>query len=289
MNVHRVSSGQLSAVIRAHGAELCSLRGQDGHELLWQAGEAWPRYAPNLFPIVGRLKNDTLRYQGREYRMTQHGFARDREFAWLEKTSHSCRLILHEDSQTMKAYPFSFSFEIAYAIEGDALRVEFLARNTGRSVLPVSFGAHPAFCWPLRKGIEKNTHHLAFSHEESHAAWRLRDGLLAYECVNPVKRKILDLNDGLFAEDAVIFKAPASKSVFYGVPGVSGLRISWDEGFQQLGVWSKSGADFVCIEPWNGMASPIDFNGDILDKPGIMLIPPNASRIAHYSVSPTIF
>jgi len=78
---HTLQSEAISATIKGAGAELCSLRNAEGLELLWQAGPEWPRHAPLLFPIVGRLKNDQLRHRGKTYPMTQHGFARDRRFA----------------------------------------------------------------------------------------------------------------------------------------------------------------------------------------------------------------
>src|SRR5580698_6019152 len=94
MDQHTIRGTGVTAIVKADGAELCSLRNAAGHELLWQALPAWPRHAPLLFPIVGRLKDDRLRHRGREYRLTQHGFARDRRFAWAHTTSSSCRLVL---------------------------------------------------------------------------------------------------------------------------------------------------------------------------------------------------
>lgn len=64
----------ISATIVGQGAELVSLRDADGTEFLWQAGPAWRRHSPVLFPIVGRLKGDQLRHRGQNYPMTQHGF-----------------------------------------------------------------------------------------------------------------------------------------------------------------------------------------------------------------------
>ncbi len=75
-----ISNGRVTATIKAAGAELCSLKDAHGHEVLWQAGEEWPRHAPLLFPIVGKLKDDVLRHRGQVYAMTQHGFARDQRF-----------------------------------------------------------------------------------------------------------------------------------------------------------------------------------------------------------------
>jgi galactose mutarotase-like enzyme len=63
--IHRVSCDGLTATVSAAGAELQSLKNADGHELPWLAGPQWPRYAPLPFPIVGRLKNDELRHQGK--------------------------------------------------------------------------------------------------------------------------------------------------------------------------------------------------------------------------------
>ena len=53
MDRHVLSNGYLSAAVKGDGAELCSLCDATETELLWQAGPAWPRHAPVLFPIVG--------------------------------------------------------------------------------------------------------------------------------------------------------------------------------------------------------------------------------------------
>ena len=44
-----------------------------------------------------------------------------------------------------------------------------------------------------------------------------------------------------------------------------------------LGIWTKPGAAFVCIEPWHGIADPAGFAGDIRDKPGIVEIAPGTT------------
>ena len=105
---HTLRGDGIAATILGQGAELSSLRNAGGRELLWQAGPQWPRHAPILFPIVGRLKNDTLRHNGKTYPMTQHGFARDRRFAWIEQGPRSCKLALSDDAETRARYPFAF-------------------------------------------------------------------------------------------------------------------------------------------------------------------------------------
>lgn len=284
MTQHTIANEGLSATILAEGAELCSLRLADGTEFLWQAAPIWPRHAPVLFPIVGRLKGDTLRHQGRSYRLTQHGFARDRLFEWVERTPTSCRLALVDDEQTRAMYPFPFRLELAYEIAGNALTQSFVVTNPGGDGLPASFGAHPAFVWPLRHGLPKDAHTLIFSDDETTPIRRLASGLLLADPVpNPVERRTLRLSEGLFAHDALVFDRPASRSVRYAAPGTASITVAWSD-MPQLGVWSKP-ADFVCIEPWHGLASPDSYDGEFTDKPGVAVIAPGESLTGHLVIS----
>ena len=93
----------------------------------------------------------------------------------------------------------------------------------------------------------------------------------------PIAGRTLALEPALFAADAVILPDPASRSVRYTAPGAPAIEVAW-EGFRQLGIWSRDGGDFLCIEPWHGTASPADFDGEFRDKPGLMLIPPGERR-----------
>ncbi|MDG1720731.1 MAG: aldose 1-epimerase family protein, partial [Bacteroidia bacterium] len=42
--------------------------------------------------------------------------------------------------------------------------------------------------------------------------------------------------------------------------------------FPYLGIWSKPGAPFVCIEPWQGVADLVSHNKDISEKEGVILL-----------------
>jgi hypothetical protein len=59
-DTHTIRSGGLTATIKAQGAELCSLKDEDGIEFIWQAGLAWPRHAAVVSDR--RLANDELRH-----------------------------------------------------------------------------------------------------------------------------------------------------------------------------------------------------------------------------------
>ncbi|MBV9249809.1 MAG: aldose 1-epimerase family protein [Acetobacteraceae bacterium] len=279
MDRHSLSNGYLSAAVKADGAELCSLRDTAGTEMLWQAHPIWPRHAPVLFPIVGRLKGDVLRHKGREYHLPQHGFARDRRFAWFSRTATSCRLVLHDDGGTRAHFPFAFRLEVGFTLDDDALTQTFTVANTGREVLPASIGAHPAFVWPLAEGVSKEAHVLEFAAPEAEPVRRLTDGLLKRTSEpTPFRGNTLSLEPALFEADAIVLDRLSSRSVRYSAPGAEAIELSW-EGFRELGIWSRSGGDFLCIEPWRGTASPVDFDGEFYQKPGLMLILPGEQRI----------
>lgn len=282
---HTLQSEAISATIKCAGAELCSLRNAGGLELLWQAGPAWPRHAPLLFPIVGRLKNDQLRHRGKIYPMTQHGFARDLRFAWLRREPNLCQLVLCNEPATSSRYPFAFRLEVTYAVSGAELEVTLRIDNHGDEVLPASIGAHPAFNWPLSPELAKDEYTLTFSDDEIVPIRRLKEGLMqpAPE-PTPIRGKTLALSERLFDDDTVILDVLASSSVRYAGPRGPSIEMSW-EGFYELGIWSKpGGAPFLCIEPWRGFASPADFDGEFADKPGLMLIPPAEQQVLRYCI-----
>lgn len=275
----------ISATMVAQGAELVSLRDGDGFEFLWQAGPAWRRHSPVLFPIVGRLKGDQLRHQGRIYPMTQHGFARDKPFAWAERGPRSCTLVLTDDADTRTHYPFAFRLAVTYRLDRRQLGVTFDITNTGDELLPASVGAHPAFNWPLLPDLAETDYRLTFADDEHAPIRRLKDGLLlATPRPTPVEGNRLALSERLFDEDAVILDRPASTSVRYAADRGPAIEVSW-QGFRELGIWSKpGGAPFLCIEPWHGIASPADFEGEFTNKPGVMLIEPAAKRVLTYQI-----
>ena len=51
--IYEIKSGEVTASIDTLGAELVSLK-KNGSEFMWR-GTPWPKHAPVLFPICGRL------------------------------------------------------------------------------------------------------------------------------------------------------------------------------------------------------------------------------------------
>ncbi len=284
MNPIRLANDHLQISILPRGAELCSLL-YAGRQLLWQADPAvWPRHAPILFPIVGRLKHDTLRHQGRDYPLKQHGFARDLDFTLLHHEAHAASLRLCANDATRRHYPFDFELTVHYQLQGKRLHIDYRVSNHGGDILPFSLGAHPAFRWPLQAGAARNAHRIVFEKEEPAPLRRLHDGLLLHEPrPSPVQGKVLTLDDALFHEDALIFDRLGSRQVCYQGPAGPTIRVMFED-FPHLGIWSKPGAGFICIEPWQGHASPEDFEGEFMHKPGVFHLPPYSERIWRHSI-----
>lgn len=267
--------GGLSAAINLLGAELWWLRDNQGHDLLWDGNPSvWAGRCPILFPIVGRLRDDAYRIDGQPWHMTKHGFARQSRFSLAETGEDHVLLRLEDDVTTRKSYPFAFSLSLRFAIVGDSLTIAAEVANRSPQTMPVSFGFHPALRWPLDPQIAREDHRIRFDHEEAPTIARMdKQGLIDRTEPSPIADRTLPLRDELFAGDALILPGVNSHSLTYGARRGPAIRVE-SQNLPDLGIWSKPGAGFIAIEPWQGYNDPVDFQGDVFDKPGIVPLAP---------------
>ncbi|WP_046865234.1 aldose 1-epimerase family protein [Microvirga massiliensis] len=274
-----IESEALHAEISPRGAELTALRRIGTGDLLWNGDPAfWTGRSPLLFPIVGRVRGNYIQVDDRHYPLPQHGFARTRTFTLIETARDRCRWSLPWDDDTLAQFPFPFRLEVSYHISGTTLAIAADVLNEGDGILPVSFGYHPAFRWPLPCATGRAEHTITFSTSEPAGIRRPVDGLLSanrYE--SPLEGQSLVLRDGLFEAGALIWDELASRSVVYTAPGAPKIIVEFD-GLPQLGIWTKPGAGFVCIEPWHGYADPEGFSGEFRDKPGLAILGTHEQR-----------
>jgi galactose mutarotase-like enzyme len=273
-----ITSGDLTARIAPLGAELLSLQDSAGREYMTDANPAfWAGHAPLLFPIVGRLRGDGLRVDGREFPMRQHGFARRMVWEIVGAGDDAVTFHLADTDETRAQYPFAFDLAVLYAVEDSRLSTVVRVGNPGDVALPFSFGFHPAFAWPLPEGGDKAGHSITFDQSESQDIRRLDgDGLLAGHEATPVRERTLALDPALFAADALIWDRLASRRMEYRAANGPWLEVAFD--LPQLGIWQKPGANFLCIEPWAGHADPAGFDGEFADKPGVILLAPGEEK-----------
>jgi galactose mutarotase-like enzyme len=277
-----LSSAALSAQVDPLGAQLSVLRDQAQRDLLWNGDPAvWSGRAPLLFPIVGALAGGAYRVDSKTYHLPRHGFARNRAFQVVDSSATSAVFRLNADDVSLQLYPFSFQLEVHFALDGATLSMTALIRNLGDRKMPASFGYHPALRWPLPYGQERSAHVIEFASDEPSPVRRLdQAGLLLPERFpTPVVERRLALEDSLFRNDAIIFDDLRSRSVIYGAADGPRIRLSFPDA-PYLGVWSKPQANFICIEPWHGVADPQGYEGNFSAKPGVFMVAPGASMAA---------
>jgi galactose mutarotase-like enzyme len=276
-----IASGDLTARISPLGAELWSLTDAAGREYMTDADPAfWTGHAPLLFPIVGALNGGHYRLCGSAHELAKHGFARNSRFDLVDEQAGGATFRLTASEATRIAYPFDFALDMAFRLEGVTLSMTATVSNRGATEMPFSFGFHPAFAWPLPGGAAKAEHRIVFAEPEPQPIRRIDQPsglLLAEPQPTPVAGRELALDASLFDADALIWDQLNSRALTYGAEGGARLDIAFPDT-PMLGIWQKPGANYVCIEPWQGIADPAGFTGDLRDKPGVIGLEPCASR-----------
>lgn len=261
----------LKVTVNHFGAELASVIKKDtGVEYLWNADEAfWKRSAPVLFPFVGSLKNKEFMYDGKAYPMGQHGFARDTEFSFVSNTGEEAWFSLSSDDSTYEKYPFAFTLEIGYILDGPTLKVVWKVVNEDEKQMHFSIGGHPAFMCPLNGEGKQTDYFITFDTEKDLTYSKLSENGLVYK-----KDNVLATNGGktqvtehLFDEDALVVEGSQAHEVSLCKPdGTPYLTVSFDAPL--FGLWSpaKKNAPFICIEPWYGRCDSEEFAGTLEER-----------------------
>lgn len=271
----------LTAEIKHFGAELISLKTNLNREYIWEGNsEFWGKHSPILFPIVGSLKNNSFHHNETEYHLSRHGFARDMEFELIEATENSATFNLQSSAETVKVYPFEFELQIIYTLDKNNLSIAYNVFNKGKSRMPFSIGAHPAFALPN----QFENYAIAFEKKESLDYYLLENDLTSNKTKKlEVHNKQVPLAYELFEDDALIFKTIKSKSVTILENENPFLRVHFED-FPSLGIWTKMKAPFICIEPWFGYADTTENSGNLFEKEGIQILESNATFHSKFSI-----
>ena len=284
---YEIKNEFIKAKIKSFGAELNSLQkcGKD-LEYIWQ-GDAkyWARHSPILFPIVGRLKKDNYFYKNQKYNMSQHGFARDKEFEVVNQTDSFIKFKLSSDEKSLEIYPFDFELYLSYKLEKSCLIISYKVVNKSDDKMLFSIGAHPAFNWSLEKDLKKEDYFLEFEINNSKRYFLNELGLVYDSMDLEFKEKKLFLNEELFKNDALVFNdLNIKKLIFKNIKNENFIKLNF-ENFPYLGIWSKpSGAPFLCIEPWFGVADENSSNQNLEEKKGMINLNKDELFSCFYSI-----
>lgn len=177
--------GVIAGIAPEKGGQMATLkirRNGEWIELLYRAADytvAPPEFAgkaPLLFPATGRSFTEAARremarsgqgrdggswiWQGKEYPMPIHGFARDLPWKVERKSAEAdgatLVLTLEDSAETRKYYPFGFHLSAIYRLSGGSLDLTYLVRasETNQAAMPFSIGNHIAFNAPLVPGSD---------------------------------------------------------------------------------------------------------------------------------------
>lgn len=269
---YKLKNEMLMVTVDSFGAELTSIVDKNGTEYLW-CGDSkyWGRHSPVLFPVVGKPKDGKFTYDGKEYAMGQHGFARDMEFICTKQDTAEIWFKLNSTEDTLEKYPFAFCLEIGYLLIENMVKVMWKVTNCEQEKdMHFSIGAHPAFMCPLNEREEKIAYSIQMDAKDKVDYYFLnaQNGLLVdkkYELA--LDHGIHKIDEGFFDESAyVIENSQVSEVSLVNPQGKAYITVKFDAPL--VGIWSpeKKNAPFVCIEPWYGRCDKEDFVGTFEER-----------------------
>ncbi|MCL6217820.1 aldose 1-epimerase family protein [Zunongwangia pacifica] len=276
--------------IQHNGAELCSIKNlKNNKEYMWQADpEIWGSHAPNLFPVIGALKGNQIKYEGEFYDMPRHGFIRHNENLEVKKqTETSITFSIKSNEELRKIYPFEFEFELSFTLKATSIEVNHLVKNLDKKPVYFQIGGHPAFNAPLFEGETYEDYYLEFDQDLTLETYLLGESGLVSEHTRTVieNSNKLQLTKDLFNNDALIFKDIPSKHISLKSKNHGAILSVSYKDFKNLGVWAKPGAPYVCIEPWLGIADVESTDQNFKTKEGIIELETGKEYSATYTIT----
>lgn len=267
----------LTVKISNHGAEIQSIVDNNTQtEYIWQANpKIWKRHAPVLFPIVGSLKDNQYIYNGKIYNMTQHGFARDMDFEVEKQTKTSITYLLKATPETLKKYPFKFELRVNYTLIDNLVEEKFEVTNQDDKEMIFGIGGHPAFNLLTDDKISKNDYYFEFEPSKEHVRIPLKAPLLDWTHRSlSATNSLIKISDLLFKDDAWVLELRGENKVSVRTDK-SNYHIDVKMDAPYVGLWSQypQTADYVCVEPWWGIADVLETDGHLEEKRGMNHLP----------------
>ncbi len=274
---HYIENEYLKIGVKEYGCELTSVYGKKEEiEYLWQGDEKfWTGQSPILFPIVGRLIDDKYTLNGKEYEMPKHGFARKMNWSFSGKKGNSISFTLMQTEDTLKLYPYNFTVTVTFTIEKNKLSVSHHIDNNNSSTMYFSLGAHPAFNCSIGDVLSFDENE-TLETEKIDLVRSLRIPE-TYPVLN--NEKDIIITEDIFNEDALILHSIKSENITLK-SRLHSRTVKFNlGGAPYLGIWSKPGAPYVCIEPWCGVNDSAEKKDDFSKKDGINALKPEESFI----------
>jgi len=278
--LYTIENEKLICTIESIGAEIRSLKDKaSGKEYIWQIDASiWGSSSPVLFPAIGKIKEDKVLYNGKAYEMPKHGIIRNNNRLLFKQHGNSkCAFNLISSPETLKQYPFRFSFSVEFTLIGKRLIMTYKVVN--RDAVPMHFacGGHTAYACPLSENMKLSDYVIEFPTPLKLKAGTLGASGLLSDHIREIEsiKGVLPLSDTLFNEDALIFANIECDWVRLRKTDTEKGIVVRFAGYPHLALWSKPKADYVCIEPWLGLPDREDESIDLTQKPSYKSIEPD--------------
>lgn len=289
---YTIKNSILQVVISNIGAEIHGVKSlHSNYEYIWQANpDVWQRHAPILFPIVGKLKNNQYTFQGKTYQMAQHGFARDMAFEVEQHTAESITFLLTDTAQTREIYPFKFELRVNYNLLNNLLEENFSITNKSDYEMIFGIGGHPGFNIPTSSVISKSDFYFSTKPSLTRVQIPIKsNGLLDWSNRSLAStNSLITLSEHLFKNDALVFELHGHDNRISLKTDTSNYHVNvWMRDAPFVGIWSQypQMADYVCIEPWWGIADRADSTGKLEEKFGMNHLATGKTFTAGFSMA----
>ena len=265
----------LTVVIEDAGAQLSSIQSPDGTQYLWQGDPAiWPRRAPLLFPIIGRLKDSQYTLEGTTYTIPTHGFCRTAPFTVVEQDSRHAVFQYSDTPETREVYPFSFVLTVTYTLEGSCLTKTHRVENRSDHPMLYELGGHDGFRAPLAQGEKMADYAIRLPGLEAIHPYGMDEACMTTpkEAVYPLENGRIPLSPAAYHLDTIILdQPPQAKAVLED--GQDRPRVTLEfQDFPYLGIWTANkpfDTGYICIEPWTTLPDAVFVGRGLADKQGI--------------------
>ncbi len=288
--MYQLQNEKLVIEVKTSGAELCRIASvKHNTEFMWDANpDIWGSFAPNLFPIIGALKDNSCVFEGETYQLPKHGLIRNNTDIELhEQTENQLVFKLIANETTLKQYPFQFEFYVLYTLINNSLKVTYEVKNMDSKTMYFSVGGHPAFKCPVFENESYSDYQLKFEKSETAKRYMMdiASGLMTSETKRVFEHpNSLPLNNTLFNKDALVFKNLESRNITLNSKTHGEILSFQFDGFPYFGIWAKPNGNFVCLEPWLGIADHVNTNQQLVDKEGILTLETDKNFEAGYSI-----
>ena len=280
MGLITIHNDLLTVTLSTRGAELQSIRDQNGVERLWQGDPAfWASRAPVLFPVAGGFREDCYELDGKRYPMPKHGFVRKLEWQVENEQESAVTLLMNQKNE---GFPFEYDLRAHFALKGSALEVTYSVKNRDSQAFYYSVGAHEAYATP--EGIEE--YEIVFDEAEKLDDYVLVGNLIQREPVVMAENtRVLPLRYADFAVDALVFRTLKSRGVtLHSRKHSREIRVDFP-GHDVLMFWTKPGAGYLCIEPWCNAPDFTDADLRIDHKPGFIRLEPGKTADRTHTIT----